>query len=43
MESFAPHGNCYLWETNMIGLHGISDGLIALAYFAIPTSMVYQR
>lgn len=41
MESFAPHGNCYLWQTNLIGLHAISDGLIALAYFAIPTSIVY--
>ncbi|MGB3496052.1 MAG: HAMP domain-containing sensor histidine kinase [Elainellaceae cyanobacterium] len=30
-----PHGNCYLWQTSLLGLHAISDLLIALAYGSI--------
>jgi PAS domain S-box-containing protein len=38
---FIPHGHCYLWKTNLVALHVISDGLIALAYFSIPTTLFY--
>ncbi|MBW4569555.1 MAG: response regulator [Tolypothrix carrinoi HA7290-LM1] len=43
---FIPHGHCYLWKTNLVGLHLLSDAFIALAYFSIPItlfSFVRQR
>ena len=33
---FMPHGQCYLWQSDLIRLHAIADSLIALSYFAIP-------
>ena len=38
---FVPHGHCYLWKPGLVGLHIISDSLIALAYFSIPILLVY--
>ena len=35
---FMPHGYCYLWFPEILWLHVLSDGLIALAYFIIPAS-----
>ena len=29
---FLPHGHCFLWKPALLWLHGLSDGLIALAY-----------
>lgn len=40
-ENFIPHGHCYLWRTPLIGLHLITDCLIALAYYSIPIVLVY--
>lgn len=40
-NGFIPHGHCYLWQTNLVGLHVIGDGLIALAYFSIPITLIY--
>ncbi|NER24039.1 MAG: PAS domain S-box protein [Symploca sp. SIO1C2] len=43
---FLPHGHCYLWKPGLLGLHLISDGLTALAYYSIPLMLlyfVYQR
>ncbi len=37
---FAPHGFCFLWLPEILWLHVISDALIALAYFAIPTALL---
>ncbi len=39
--AFIPHGHCYLWKTNLVWLHIISDALIALAYYSIPTTLFY--
>ncbi|BAY11914.1 hybrid sensor histidine kinase/response regulator [Calothrix sp. NIES-2098] len=39
--SFIPHGHCYLWQTNLVGLHILSDAIIALAYYSIPTTLFY--
>ena len=36
---FQPHGYCYLWNSGLVWLHVVSDGLIALAYLAIPVSL----
>jgi PAS domain S-box-containing protein len=44
--SFIPHGHCYLWRLDLVGLHLLSDGLIAIAYYAISLTLlyfVYQR
>src|SRR6476469_1218119 len=38
---FMPHGHCYLWQTNLVGLHILSDGVIALAYYSIPIMLIY--
>ena len=38
---FIPHGHCYLWKPGLVGLHLISDVLIAIAYFSIPLTLIY--
>jgi len=38
---FIPHGHCYLWRTDLVLLHSISDALISLAYFSIPSLLIY--
>lgn len=38
---FMPHGYCYLWTPGLIGLHVISDSVIALSYFSIPITLLY--
>jgi len=38
---FMPHGYCYLWNVPLVWLHVVSDSLIALAYFAIPVTLVW--
>lgn len=35
-----PHGMCYLWEPELLWLHVLSDGAVALAYFLIPPGLV---
>ncbi|MCC5641918.1 response regulator [Nostoc sp. CHAB 5824] len=39
--SFIPHGHCYLWQTNLLWLHILSDAFIALAYYSIPATLFY--
>ncbi|MFL9456354.1 MULTISPECIES: diguanylate cyclase [Nostocales] len=38
---FIPHGQCFLWITNLVWLHAISDSLIALAYYSISITLIY--
>jgi signal transduction histidine kinase len=38
---FMPHGCCYSWNPAVIWLHVISDGLITLAYYSIPLTLIY--
>jgi len=40
-RSFMPHGHCYFWEPYILWSHAISDGIIALAYCAIPLTLIY--
>ncbi len=40
-DSFIPHGHCYLWKPELVGLHITSDVLIALAYYSIPITLFY--
>ena len=36
-----PHGMCYEWNPQVIWLNAVSDGLITLAYYSIPLTLVY--
>lgn len=36
-----PHGLCYLWKPGLVGLHLVSDAIIALSYFSIPITLLY--
>lgn len=38
---FIPHGHCYLWKTELVWLHILSDAVIALAYYSIPSTLFY--
>lgn len=40
-SSYIPHGHCYLWQTPLVSLHVVSNGLIAIAYFSIPAMLIY--
>lgn len=40
-EAFIPHGHCYLWKPGLVWLHGMSDFLIAIAYYSIPITLIY--
>lgn len=40
-DLFIPHGHCYLWKTELVGLHLISDLTISIAYFSIPLTLFY--
>ncbi|MEQ9368130.1 MAG: GAF domain-containing protein [Coleofasciculus chthonoplastes F3-SA18-01] len=40
-EFFIPHGHCYLWKPELVGLHLISDFFTALAYYSIPLTLTY--
>ncbi|NJO53259.1 MAG: hybrid sensor histidine kinase/response regulator, partial [Leptolyngbyaceae cyanobacterium RM2_2_4] len=40
-ETFIPHGHCYLWKPDLVGLHIVSDALIAIAYYSIPLTLIY--
>ena len=40
-DGFMPHGMCYEWDPVVIWLHVISDGLITLAYYSIPITLLY--
>jgi len=38
---FMPHGYCYLWTPSLIGLHVVSDSLIALSYLFIAITLLH--
>jgi len=40
-DGFLPHGVCLIWKPEVFWLHFVSDTLIALSYFAIPTALLY--
>ncbi|HEY9888799.1 MAG TPA: hypothetical protein V6D02_10390, partial [Candidatus Obscuribacterales bacterium] len=41
MSAYIPHGHYYLWQPSLVGLHAVSDGLIVIAYFSIPLTLIY--
>lgn len=40
-DLFIPHGDGYLWNAQLVGLHLGSDLTIAIAYFSIPLTLFY--
>ncbi len=38
---FMPHGYCYLWKPDLVGLHIIADALTGLSYYSIPIALMY--
>lgn len=40
-RQFIPHGHCYLWQPELVGLHMVSDLLIAAAYYSITAFLLY--
>lgn len=38
---FYPHGFCYQWDKGLVWLNVLSDGLIAISYFAIPVILFW--
>jgi PAS domain S-box-containing protein len=40
-QDYMPHGMCFLWQPELIGLHVASDSAIALAYYSIPIALGY--
>ncbi|MGK7877396.1 MAG: response regulator [Xenococcaceae cyanobacterium] len=40
-SQYMPHGHCYLWQSQLVWLHVVSDLLIAIAYFSIPAMLIY--
>src|SRR6266850_2115737 len=40
-SDFMPHGYCFLWNPEIVWLHAISDGVIAVSYYLIPLALVY--
>jgi len=36
-----PQGQSFQWVTDLISLHALSDGLIALSYYALATAILY--
>jgi signal transduction histidine kinase len=40
-EGFSPHGICLLWRPDVFWAHVVSDLIIAISYFSIPTALIY--
>ena len=40
-SDFMPHGYCYLWRSDIVWLHAISDGVIMFSYYVIPILLLY--
>ncbi|MEG4577116.1 PAS domain S-box protein [Microcoleus sp. N3A4] len=40
-HNFIPQGECCQWPPQLMGLHAVSDLLIALAYYSIPAILTY--
>jgi signal transduction histidine kinase len=38
---FVPHGMCLAWREDLLLLHVVSDGLIAISYYSIPFAIIY--
>jgi signal transduction histidine kinase len=41
VNNFLPHGYCLVWQPELVLLHLIADGFIALSYYSIPVALAY--
>ena len=41
IATLMPHGYCLVWNSALLWLHVLSDGLITLAYYSIPLVLIY--
>lgn len=41
METLLPHGHCYLWRPEVLWLHVLADGSIAISFCVIPLALLY--
>lgn len=44
--AFMPHGHCYLWRSDILWTHVLSDAAIGIAYYLIPLVLgilIYKR
>ncbi|HEX5108114.1 MAG TPA: ATP-binding protein [Vicinamibacterales bacterium] len=39
--AFHGHGFCYFWQTDLVALHVVSDGVIGVSYVAISGTLIY--
>lgn len=39
-REFMPHGQCFLWQPEILWLHAVSDVLTGVAYYGIPIALV---
>lgn len=39
--SFMPHGHCFLWNPALVWINLVSDVLIGMSYYSIPTAGLY--
>ncbi len=40
-QAFMPQGHCYLWKSELMWLHVVSDLVIAIACYSIPITLIY--
>jgi PAS domain S-box-containing protein len=40
-QDYMPHGMCFLWQPQLIGMHVISDTVITAAYYSMPVALIY--
>jgi signal transduction histidine kinase/CheY-like chemotaxis protein len=40
-RGYMPHAHCYLWQPQLVALHGISDLLIGLSYLVISLTLAF--
>ncbi|WP_140910807.1 putative bifunctional diguanylate cyclase/phosphodiesterase [Methylomonas koyamae] len=41
IHPYMPHGQCYMWQSDLLMLHVVSDALIVLSYYSIPFALLY--
>lgn len=41
--AFMPHGQCYLWQPELVGLHTVADALIGVVLFFDPGGYLTLR
>ncbi|MCW6034821.1 GAF domain-containing protein [Spirulina subsalsa FACHB-351] len=40
-DFYEPQGSCYIWQTPLLWLFALSDSCIAIAFFILPTLLLY--